>query len=105
MISHPPPLRFIMASTLAHHSPAMILFSQTLKQLVRNIHPRVLYSFAKSAFLKVATYAALGLATFNPLGLAQEPATTDGTQQEYFEKYVRPILAEHCWSCHSGQAG
>jgi len=25
--------------------------------------------------------------------------------KEFFEKKVRPILAERCWSCHSGQAG
>jgi hypothetical protein len=25
--------------------------------------------------------------------------------KEFFEKRVRPILAERCWSCHSGQAG
>ncbi|MFM7516329.1 MAG: c-type cytochrome domain-containing protein, partial [Pirellula sp.] len=25
--------------------------------------------------------------------------------KEFFEKKVRPIFAERCWSCHSGQAG
>jgi hypothetical protein len=25
--------------------------------------------------------------------------------QEFFEKKVRPIFAQHCWTCHSGQAG
>jgi len=32
---------------------------------------------------------------------AEEP---DGPGAEFFEKKVRPILAEHCWSCHSANA-
>lgn len=31
-------------------------------------------------------------------------STSDPAAVEYFEKYVRPILAEHCYSCHSDRA-
>ncbi|MEZ6088409.1 MAG: PSD1 and planctomycete cytochrome C domain-containing protein [Pirellulaceae bacterium] len=29
---------------------------------------------------------------------------TDAAGIEFFEKHVRPVLAEHCYSCHSGKA-
>ena len=38
---------------------------------------------------------ATGVAT---LGFAQDPQDA-----EFFEKKVRPLLAEHCYTCHSGQ--
>ncbi len=31
-----------------------------------------------------------------------EPVDREGI--EYFEKFVRPVLAEHCYACHSGTA-
>ncbi len=34
---------------------------------------------------------------------AAEPQPT-GEQLEFFEKEVRPLLVEHCYSCHSSQA-
>jgi hypothetical protein len=36
-------------------------------------------------------------------GLESNLAQEDN--KEFFEKKVRPIFAERCWSCHSGQAG
>jgi len=68
-----------MVNPLAHHSSAMIVLNQTL--------------------------ACFFLLCLNPVSLAQETNGAAGSQQEYFEKNVRPILAEHCWSCHSGRAG
>jgi hypothetical protein len=32
-------------------------------------------------------------------------AEATGPQLEFFEKTIRPIFAEHCYSCHSDQAG
>lgn len=37
-----------------------------------------------------------------PFLIAQEPKL-DATQVEYFEKKIRPLLAEHCQQCHSTQ--
>ncbi len=32
-----------------------------------------------------------------------EPATASDTKSEYFELHIRPLLAEHCWSCHGDE--
>ena len=40
-----------------------------------------------------------------PWARAQEPAATpDGEGIDLFEKRVRPVLAEHCYACHSAKA-
>jgi hypothetical protein len=36
------------------------------------------------------------------LAMADEPAAADAAAIEQFERSVRPLLAEHCWKCHSG---
>ncbi len=48
----------------------------------------------------------VGIASMNiAVVRAEEKATMfASTDIEYFEKEVRPILAEHCYSCHSAQA-
>src|SRR6516165_2981390 len=33
-----------------------------------------------------------------------QPEISDPVQVEFFEKRIRPVLAEHCYSCHSAQA-
>ena len=43
--------------------------------------------------------AAAGLVLCSPARAA------DGDGVEFFEKKIRPILIEHCYSCHSEQAG
>lgn len=43
----------------------------------------------------------LGVAMLVGAGVqGQEPLSTDRGQFEWFEKQVRPILAEHCYGCH-----
>src|SRR5437867_7911078 len=37
-------------------------------------------------------------------GAAANSDPTDAAALEFFEKKVRPILAEHCFQCHSTQA-
>jgi hypothetical protein len=32
------------------------------------------------------------------------PAKLDPEQLQFFEKKIRPVLAEHCYSCHSAKA-
>ena len=36
---------------------------------------------------------------------SEVPTPVASEEHEFFEKQVRPILAEHCWKCHSGEAG
>src|SRR5437870_3843099 len=36
--------------------------------------------------------------------LAGSPAAAD-PGREFFEKKIRPVLVEHCFKCHSGEAG
>lgn len=33
-----------------------------------------------------------------------EPAALDSAKIEFFEKHIRPVLVEHCYSCHSAGA-
>jgi hypothetical protein len=49
----------------------------------------------------VALLVALGAAGTAPA--AQEDAAREG--MEFFEKKIRPVLSERCYSCHSAQAG
>ena len=50
-------------------------------------------------FYLIALLALLQVSFLSDLARSQEQ------DKEFFEKRVRPILAERCWSCHSGQAG
>jgi hypothetical protein len=36
--------------------------------------------------------------------VAQKPAEVTKEGAEFFERYIRPVLAEHCYECHSTQA-
>lgn len=45
------------------------------------------------------TLAALAVAAFAAPGFAAEP-TPDPAAIEFFEKKVRPLLVDHCYSCH-----
>lgn len=49
----------------------------------------------KSLLGLVVLFAALGLAR------AEQPNAADAAKIEFFEKKVRPILADHCYQCHS----
>ncbi len=35
--------------------------------------------------------------------IAEEISATGDVQSEYFELHIRPLLAEHCWSCHGDE--
>ena len=48
-------------------------------------------------------WVALALFALASSGLHAQTGTPDQAQQlEFFEKHVRPVLAEHCYSCHAG---
>ncbi len=36
--------------------------------------------------------------------LAAAPPETAREGQDFFERHIRPVLAEHCYACHSSQA-
>lgn len=98
-------MRFTMASPLAHYSSAMIVLNQIFSKRVRRI--AFMFAFTAEGNKSLLTIALVffSLLSLNSASVAQQTVSPDGSQQEYFEKFVRPILAEHCWSCHSGQAG
>lgn len=58
------------------------------------------------------TFACLLLVCLACFSTSAEEPTTNATkkpqfspeQLEFFEKSIRPLLAEHCYACHSGQA-
>ncbi len=53
---------------------------------------------------RLFTVAAAGLAL--PLAPAVSPAAPDDPAQiAFFEKQIRPLLAEHCYECHSAAGG
>ena len=46
-------------------------------------------------------------AALSPSARAQTPATSDTPSAQhlaFFETKVRPVLAEHCYECHSARA-
>ena len=45
--------------------------------------------------------APLALLLFAGAAAGEQPAAPDAAKVEYFEKKVRPILADHCYHCHS----
>ena len=50
-------------------------------------------------FPSIASVAGLVLA-----GLASPAIGADPAGIEFFEKKIRPVLAEHCYKCHSAEA-
>src|ERR1700760_3038259 len=56
-----------------------------------NIHPH-------SHFIRWSVAATL---TALALGAHAEPDSPEAAKLAFFEKKVRPILAEHCYQCHS----
>lgn len=42
---------------------------------------------------------ALGFVWISPVIVSSLPAQ-DSSQEEFFERSIRPLLAEHCWPCH-----
>ncbi|MEM6364438.1 MAG: PSD1 and planctomycete cytochrome C domain-containing protein [Planctomycetota bacterium] len=59
--------------------------------------------------MRTAAIAALFLAAI-ALSLVLPPATADAAEREadriaFFENHVRPVLVEHCYECHSTEAG
>jgi hypothetical protein len=55
---------------------------------------------ARGAFLSMSLLGALGAAILP----AQETIRPDPAAIEFFESKVRPVLAEHCYRCHSSTA-
>ncbi len=49
--------------------------------------------------LWITTCACISLGIVNASPLHAEPPTAEGV--EFFEKNIRPLLVEHCYSCHS----
>ncbi len=39
------------------------------------------------------------------IGVAEDPQTLPPDQHKHFESKIRPVLVEHCYSCHSVEAG
>lgn len=60
---------------------------------MQQLHARMLYFSALVVLMAVAC----GLTYAQEIGVTPE-------QLEFFEKDVRPILAEHCYACHSARA-
>ncbi len=52
--------------------------------------------------IRALLVASLSIAAIAP-ALAKEDVSTPA-QLEFFEKSVRPLLAKHCYSCHSAKA-
>jgi hypothetical protein len=49
---------------------------------------------------KSITWVWFGLGLLSAATAAEPPAQVSAAQAEFFESKVRPILAEHCYSCH-----
>ncbi|MFN3484147.1 MAG: PSD1 and planctomycete cytochrome C domain-containing protein [Planctomycetota bacterium] len=57
----------------------------------------------QSVFRPAPAVLLLALGAWGAGPAAQEDAAREG--MEFFEKKIRPVLAERCYSCHSAQAG
>src|SRR5690242_5620608 len=53
-------------------------------------------------FTFLACFACLAAASSGPAVAAETPLAPE--QVEFFETKIRPLLAEHCYACHSGTA-
>ena len=50
-------------------------------------------------------FALLAVLVLMPPVLAADSTQNDSAQGfEYFERWIRPVLVQHCYQCHSGQA-
>src|SRR4051794_6303972 len=62
--------------------------------------PGVLFAMYRTRFVPTGLFVfALWLGGGN-LALAQPKLPISPEQAEFFEKKIRPVLAEHCYSCH-----
>ena len=53
---------------------------------------------------KTIITVALG-AVVHATAISVAAQTIDPAQLEFFEKKIRPVLVEHCYQCHSSEAG
>ncbi len=53
--------------------------------------------------MKLGRLIAAGLGLFSFVGPAAKAADNDSAKLEFFEKTIRPILADHCYGCHSAE--
>ncbi len=66
------------------------------------LHPKLLRHAIRSITAAMLTLAMLGAADSPPPAAAQTAAAVAST--EFFERRIRPLLAEQCYQCHSDQA-
>jgi hypothetical protein len=69
---------------------------------VTSLPARLLRHTVRAASALVLALASLGAADSPPPAAAQGPAS--GAPAEFFERRIRPLLAEQCYQCHSDQA-
>ncbi len=60
---------------------------------------RVRSSISKAIFHSYAT-----IVTFVTFTISTQPCTADQAGDTFFEQKIRPVLIEHCYRCHSGEA-
>src|SRR5262245_56238553 len=65
----------------------------------------------RTIFVIIVVALPVSAADVRAVGSADPPATgpapegmLDPDGIKYFEKHIRPVLVEHCYSCHSGEA-
>ncbi len=67
--------------------------------------PRSRFSRTRPPILSSALASLIFLAAPPPPVIAQPSSQAPTSQNvEFFEKKIRPLLAEHCYACHSGRA-
>lgn len=85
-------------------NPVSLITASTLRPLDHALGPAwraVLIGLAMFNFASAADGDAEN--QISPNGAAQQEAVA--RQVEYFEKFVRPLLAERCYECHDAQSG
>src|SRR3954451_19794159 len=53
--------------------------------------------------LLVLFFCAVTAAPVSAFGAGEMERVTDAAGLEFFEKKIRPVLADHCYKCHSGE--
>src|SRR4051794_23758074 len=94
MVVHPPGRFALMVFAICWRSPRT---SPPRPALPRPSLSEGIFTMSPNHGLAVLTFL---LAAAGP-AVASEP---DAAGVEFFEKTIRPILVERCYSCHSGQA-